>query len=291
MNKVCACIDGLANSTAVVDSAIWSARRLSAPLEFLHMIERHPERAAVSDHSGAIGLGAQESLLQALSTLDEERGVLAQEAGRSLLESARARAAAVGLDATQTRLRHGSLLDGVLEQQAETRLFVLGEHFRANPGPRAARLHLDHQVEAVVRAVQRPVLVVTGEAFVEPQRVVIAFDASATARKIVQTVLDSPMLVGLPALLAMATGSGTPSSGALAELDEARAAMSQAGFDVRTELVAGDPETVLPAVAKAQGAALLVMGAYGHSRIRHLIVGSTTTTLLRVAEVPVLILR
>ena len=33
------------------------------------------------------------------------------------------------------------------------------------------------------------------------------------------------------------------------------------------------------------------MGAYGHSRIRQWIVGSTTTTLLRLSEVPVLILR
>jgi nucleotide-binding universal stress UspA family protein len=34
-----------------------------------------------------------------------------------------------------------------------------------------------------------------------------------------------------------------------------------------------------------------VMGAYGHSRIRQLIVGSTTTTLLRTSPVPVLVLR
>ncbi len=38
-------------------------------------------------------------------------------------------------------------------------------------------------------------------------------------------------------------------------------------------------------------APLEVMRAYGHSRIRQLIVGSTTTTLLRPREVPVLILR
>jgi len=48
---------------------------------------------------------------------------------------------------------------------------------------------------------------------------------------------------------------------------------------------------VLPALVKARGAGLLVMGAYGHSRIRQLIVGSTTSTLLRRSEVPVLILR
>lgn len=43
-------------------------------------------------------------------------------------------------------------------------------------------------------------------------------------------------------------------------------------------------------LVKAQGSALLVMGAYGHPRIRTLIVG-TTTTLLRLSDVPVLILR
>jgi nucleotide-binding universal stress UspA family protein len=33
------------------------------------------------------------------------------------------------------------------------------------------------------------------------------------------------------------------------------------------------------------------MGAYGHSRIRQLLIGSTTTAMLRKSEVPVLLLR
>jgi len=36
---------------------------------------------------------------------------------------------------------------------------------------------------------------------------------------------------------------------------------------------------------------MLVMGAYGHSRIRQLLVGSTTTDMIRRATKPVLILR
>jgi len=64
-----------------------------------------------------------------------------------------------------------------------------------------------------------------------------------------------------------------------------------AGFSAEIERIPGRPEQVLPALFKAQGTALLVMGAFGHSRIRQLIVGSTTTTLLRLSEVPVLILR
>lgn len=36
---------------------------------------------------------------------------------------------------------------------------------------------------------------------------------------------------------------------------------------------------------------MLMMGAYGHSPIRTLIVGSTTTTMIRTVHVPVLLVR
>lgn len=285
MNKVYACVDGQSNTTAVIDAALWSAQRLDVPLEFLHVLERHPERAAVADYSGAIGLGAQDSLLQQLSDADEQRGKLAQEAGRRLLVAARERAEAAGVTRLDGRLRHGELVDTVLEMEADARLFVLGEHYHA---AKPSKIHLDHHVERVIRSVKRPVLVAAGERFEAPQRFVIAFDGSPTARKIVQTVVRSPMLTGLPVLLAMA---GDETNTARQQLDEARQALAAAGFDAEIELVPGEPEDVLPPLVKAQGAALLVMGAYGHSRIRQLIVGSTTTTLLRLSDVPVLILR
>lgn len=291
-HPVFACVDALANSTAVVDWAVWAAERLPAPLTFLHMLERHPERASVSDHSGSIGLGAQESLLKELAELDARQGVLAQRAGRALLAAVHERAVTAGVAAVDTRLRHGAWVDGVLELEAEARLFVLGQHARprdAGRGVRGGRLQLDHHIESVVRAVTRPVLVATGDAFARPQRFVIAFDGSSAARKTVQTVLTSPLLAGLPVLLAMANGSdGKPASAAI---DDARAALTAAGFDATTEHLHGEPEAVLPALVRAQGAALLVMGAYGHSRIRQWIVGSTTTMLLRGADVPLLILR
>lgn len=131
-------------------------------------------------------------------------------------------------------------------------------------------------------------MVATGESFDAPERVVIAFDGSPTARKTVETVARSPMLVGLPVLIAMA---GVDSPLARQQLEEARLALATAGFDAEIELAPGEPEQVLLALVKAQGAALLVMGAYRHSRIRQLIVGSTTTTLLRLSEVPIFILR
>lgn len=92
MNRIYACIDGQSNSLSVIDWSAWAAQRMNLPLEFLHVLERHPERATTTDFSGAIGLGAQEAILQDLSECDAQQSKIAVEAGRQLLTSARERA-------------------------------------------------------------------------------------------------------------------------------------------------------------------------------------------------------
>lgn len=285
MNKVYACIDSRASNAGVIDGGVWSAGRLDAPLELLHVLERAQSAAPVGDYSGAIGLGAQDALLKQLSALDEQRGQLAQEAGRRLLAAARARAAAAGATRVDGRLRHGELVDTVVEMEPDARLFLLGTHHHAAS---TAKLHLDHHVERVIRSVKRPVLVVPGDGFAEPRRVVIAFDGSPTARKAVATVAASPLLARLPVLVAMAGADAAPARG---QLEEARQSLLAAGFDAQSRLLPGEAQEVLPALLAQPGAPLLVIGAYGHSRIRQLLVGSTTTTLLRLSEAPVLVLR
>ncbi|KJA11110.1 universal stress protein UspA [Acidovorax temperans] len=285
MNKVYACIDGLRTTTAVIDWAAWAADCLDVPLELLHVLEREPEGYAVADFSGAIGLGAQETLLQQLSDLDAKKAKLAQVAGRQVLDRAQERVRAGGLERVQVLMRHGELTDTVIELEPDARLFVLGEHHRAED---AKKLHLDHHLERVIRAVKRPVLVATAEQFFPPERFVIAFDGSDTAIRIVQTVARSPMLKGLSALIVMC---GSPLADAQAALRLAQTLLEEAGFEVSAKVLPGEPEHELPVLLDGQGAALLVMGAYGHSRIRHLVLGSTTTTLLRLSRVPVLVLR
>lgn len=57
-----------------------------------------------------------------------------------------------------------------------------------------------------------------------------------------------------------------------------------------------DPMTVIVTAVIAsyvenKDISLLVMGAYGHSRIRHLVIGSTTAQMLRSSHIPVLLFR
>ncbi|WP_245748742.1 universal stress protein [Oceanisphaera psychrotolerans] len=67
--------------------------------------------------------------------------------------------------------------------------------------------------------------------------------------------------------------------------------LNQSGIDARTHIVAGDVDQVLPAYQQEHDIDMMVMGAYGHSRIRQLLVGSTTTAMIGSARVPLLILR
>ena len=45
-NKVMACVDQSRFADYVADYAAWAARRMEAPLEFLHVIDRHPEQGS-----------------------------------------------------------------------------------------------------------------------------------------------------------------------------------------------------------------------------------------------------
>ena len=285
MNQIYACIDGMPAAQTVVDWAAWAARRLGAPLHLLHVLDEPTAMPLVGDYTGALGYGAQEMLQQQLSTLDEQRGAIEREAGHHVLERAGEYARAAGVAQVAEGMHYGSLADILLGLEDRTRLVVVGEHYRAST-PR--KIYLSHHVERVVRSLKRPVLVATVSPFAAPERFVVAFDGSATARKTVDTVAASPLLQGLPALVAM-VAPDTPE--AQQALQEAQAVLQSAGFAVETRLLAGDPEQALPELLRTQGNALLVMGAYGHSRIRQLIVGSTTTALLRLSPVPVLVLR
>jgi hypothetical protein len=86
---VLACVDRSPYAEHVADYAAWAAVRLDAPLEFLHVIDRTPAAAAGDDRSGAIGLGAQEKLLDRLSAEDETQARVAREEGRIFLNRLR----------------------------------------------------------------------------------------------------------------------------------------------------------------------------------------------------------
>ncbi len=283
-NKVLACVDRSAYADHVTDCAAWAARRMDAPLELLHVIDRHPEISRSVDHSGNLTPNAQEDLLTQLAGDDEAQSRTEREQGRLFLNRLRERALAAGVQSVDMRQRHGHLDDTLHEQQSGVRLFVLG---RRGESVATTRRDLGRNVERVVRALQRPVLVAS-DGFTEPTRVLIAFDASTAMRRGIELVAASPLLRGLPLQLVM---SGKARSDGDRQLAWASEKLAQAGFAVQASVITGDPETVITREIQARAIDLLVMGAYTHSPLRSLLLGSRTSDLLRAATIPTLLLR
>ena len=281
--KVLACVDRSSYAAHVADAATWAAKAMNADLEFLHVLDRHPEEGGSDDHSGAIGFNAQEALLTTLAQKDEARVRDMRQAGRLFLGELRERARTAGAAQVDIRQRHGELQETVMEQR-DFDLLVLGRR-----GASAGVTHRDlgRNVENLIRSLSRPILTVT-DWFRRPQRALIAFDGRASTRKSIELLSQSALLSGLEVRLVMAC----PKQGETTrQIDWAKDKFSAAGFQASAHLMLGDPEVVIARVIKEESIDLLVMGAYSHSPIRALLFGSKTNELLRSASVPTLLVR
>ena len=82
-----------------------------------------------------------------------------------------------------------------------------------------------------------------------------------------------------------------PSNDKQQQLDDVAGQLRDTGYNVTVSIRSGQPETVICEEIRNSDIDLLLMGAYGHSRIRNLIIGSTTTEMIRSCKIPVMLFR
>ena len=204
--------------------------------------------------------------------------------GRAILEDARAILDRDGVTEITTRLRHGDIVETIAEVEADARVIVIGKRGEAAD---FAKGHLGSNLERIVRTASRPVFVAS-RAFRPIEKVLVAYDGGTSAMKAADHIARSPLFQGL-AIHVVTVGAETPET--RKGLEDARALLRAAGIDAATRIVAGRPDEVLGKLVETEGFDMLVMGAYGHSRIRSLVIGSTTTEMVRSCKVPVLLMR
>ena len=279
--KILACIDASQYATSVVDHAAWAARHLRAVVEVLHVIQRKDAVAARHDLSGAVGLGAKSGLMEELVRIDEAEGRLAREQGKILLQAAEERLKGAGVPVELCH-RHGGIVETVIEREADADLVVIGKR---GASASFAKGHLGSKVERVVRQSVKPVLVAS-RAFRPVARALIAFDGGPSARKAVSFAATSAVFEGTELDLIIAGAENDRNREALRWAREVLGERAK-----RAEIVVGDADDVLIAEAQRSAADLVLMGAYGHSPLRNLIVGSTTTAVIRGVPLSVLLFR
>ena len=84
---------------------------------------------------------------------------------------------------------------------------------------------------------------------------------------------------------------GQETAASRTQIEDAASQLRDAGYETSCDIKPGQSEKVIAAEVETGGYGLLVMGAYGHSRIRNLIIGSTTTEMIRSCMIPVLLYR
>jgi len=282
-DKIIALVDGSIYSASVCEHAAWLAARAEAPVELLHVLGRR-ESAENSDLSGSIRLGARTALLEELATLDEQRAKLVAHRGRAILEDARAIVERAGVSEITTRLRHGDIVETVAEVEADAAMILIGKRGEAAD---FAKGHLGSNLERIVRASHKPV-VVAARAFRPIEKVLVAYDGGVSAMKAVDQIARNPVFAGL-SVHVVTVGTATPE--VKKGLENARALLEAAGITAETGVVSGQPDVALGKLVEEADFDMLVMGAYGHSRIRSLIIGSTTTAMIRSCKVPVVLMR
>jgi nucleotide-binding universal stress UspA family protein len=284
MRQILACTDGSAYAAALYRLTAWAALRLEAAVHVVHLLDHHRERAESADLSGNFGVDSGDALLNELVSAEETKNRQARERGKVILAEARRELAAAGVNDPVLEQRHGELVQSVTALEENADLLVLGKRGEEtnDDSPR-----LGSNLESVVRASIRPVLVASRE-FKPVTRFLLAYDGGATMDRAIDFAIDQPLLRGLQCHLVRA---GTAEAIAEASTHAAAEKLRRAGYEVTVEVSAGEPASVISQTLSRREIGLIVMGAYRHSRIRQLFVGSTTTEILRTSHVPVLMFR
>ena len=283
MTKIIAFVDGSTYSKSVCDHAAWIANRTGAGVALLHVLGARLG-AAGSDLSGAISLGARSDLMEKLAGLDAERAQLLGQKGRAILDDAAQTVAQGGVADVTTQMRHGDFAQTVAEFEAGAAMVLIGKRGEGHAAGGDTRI--GSHLERILRAVTKPVLIAS-RAFKPILRVLVAWDGQAGSLHAVDQIATDPLFAGLEIRL---VSVGTMTDDRARELEAARAKLEAAGLIAQAQMIEGDVVKILPDLAEREGFDLIVMGSYGHSKLRSFLMGSTTSDLIERCKLPLLLI-
>lgn len=283
MTKIITCVDGSALTAAVTDAAIWASNKLNKTLLLLHTLEKEQQHGA-DDLTGIIGFGTRSALLEEMTKLDEQRSKVALKIGKELLSGVANKAESAGVVAVESMQRHGDLVQAIHDLEDQTRLIIIGRNGQGHDDNVNA---LGANIETLLRKAAHPVLLIP-DIFETPDSFMIAYDGRETAEKALQKVIDGGLLHGLHCHLVAVKNN---LSNQKDKLEVAEQKLLDKGFKVTTTFLEGNIHESLMAYKQQHDIGLIVMGAFGHSKLRQFFIGSNTIKMLKRSNVPIVVLR
>lgn len=275
IKKILVPTDGSDNAVTGVHYAVSLAARYGASLHGLHVIDvKLLEGPFLRDISASLGTAPYVNYQNNVALILEERGKATLEAFSHACEQAK-----VPCETTQLT---GSITLSIIENSALVDLIVMGrggEHGEWLDGL------LGSTTESVVRRAGCPVLV-TGRDTAELNRFVAPYDGSTHAKKALQISANMGETWQVPFDVLVVN----PRQGE-SLVAEAKSYLTAHQVDVEYTILDGDPSEIIVEYARERDSDLIVMGAYGHTKVRELVVGSTTAYTINHSPCPVLLSR
>lgn len=273
MNKVIACIDGSPATAAVCDAGAWAARTLHGQLSF-----------AVPSDTGALldnaGLAFElvrprgDQTPSDRTAAEERQGRLLSAYAMVLVEAAQVR---VGPEAQVARdlVPAVQSVARMARRSRDAQLVVMPQDM-AVPG------------SALFAALSCPVLAVGADAPAAWEGVVVAFDGRTSGRRMIDRLIDFPLLRGRSVRVVMAAPSNVATRLELAwAVDRIRSAYCVEAAD----LLPGTPVDAIRTFMAQGGPQLLVLGGYHDATCVPGGIGRTMNELLRFPDTAALVLR
>lgn len=213
-----------------------------------------------------------------------------KERAAAVVQRFKEQVAGLGLVSHEGRVHDDDSLSAMLQHARSCDLIVVGQH---DPKQHTPLVPWDFPQQLFLHA-GRPVLVVpyAGEYVTAGAQVVVAWHDSREAARAMADALPILQQAQQVDVLHFTEGdrdsSTEPGANTLAEVGVwlRRHGVNARLHEERTELDIGN---ALLSRAYEQGADLIVMGGYGHSRVTELVVGGVTRSVLSQMTVPVLI--
>ena len=269
--------DGSAYSKVALEYGIYLAERFGAQITGLHVVDdRDLEGPLLSDIAGSLGFTPYQNYLPKFRKILEDRGDLILEVFRSFCQERSIRPKVKSVSGT---------VPGVIAEEAKKADLVIiaqrGEHERWSSGL------LGSTTESVVRRSPRPVLV-TPASFREFTNVLVAYDGSVESNLALKTTCELFANRDTRLKSVVVTRDKKKCQALTVEIE---AFVSPYQIDPEIECLEGEPSKEILRYAQDNRIDLIVMGAFGHSRIHDLILGGTTAYIIRNSTLPILLNR
>jgi nucleotide-binding universal stress UspA family protein len=273
-------VDAARGHEARLRLAVELARRNDAHLTGLFVIE--PVDIAML----AVPTGPDVAALATLDTIREEHRAARRALADRLAAAFRGATERAGI-AAEWRHVEGDVTEMVVLNARYADLAILGQIDPENPGVGAP------SPEAVLLGSGRPILMVPyiGAGETVGRCALVAWNASREAARAVNDALPLLEDAETVTVLSVNPARGIAGEGDLPAADIAlhlarHGVKAEAAYTVAEDIGVGD---VLLSRAADLGSDLLVMGGYGHSRLRELVLGGATRTVFRHMTLPVLL--